>query len=142
MNFELLDFDPNYSGPGSEFIGIWHEDNASSVEFAPNPWDIKAKDDLFYIRAELPGDPGMLVMTATFKDGKLYSTNGVHIDLLEYVNQATLEVELPETIEPGEVTSEFFIENNRLQWISYAGDLRDALQGTEEEGAFKGYQKE
>lgn len=79
-------------------------------------------------------------MTADYKEGKLFSDNGTYIALLDYQNPETLEIELPETIEIGGETSQFFFEDKYLQWSSESdGDLRD-LAGPN--GGFDGYKKE
>lgn len=138
-NFDHIEFDNNYSGPGSEFIGTWHQVNFSTVDFAPNPWNINYKDGIFYIRANLPGDPAIIIMTAEYKDGKLYSHNGTQINFLDYENTNTLEIELPNTVEMGNEKSQFFFENGYLQWNSeITGDVRD-IPGTV--GGFEGYEK-
>lgn len=139
LSFEHIEFDSNYSGPGSEFIGTWHQVNHTTVDFAPNPWEINYKDGTFYISAELPGDPATIIMTAEYKDEALHSNNGTLIELLDYQNPDTLDIELPETIEVGGDTSRFFFENGYLQWDSeQSGDLRD-FAGPD--GGFEGYEK-
>jgi hypothetical protein len=139
-SFDYIEFDNNYSGPGSEFIGTWHQINNTTVDFAPNPWKVNYKDGTFYIIAELPGDPRTIIMTAEYKDGKLYSDNGTYIALLDYQDPETLEIELPETIEIGGETSQFFFENGYLQWSSESGgDLRDFVGPN---GGFDGYERE
>lgn len=139
-SFEHIEFDNNYSGPGSEFIGTWREVNYAPINFAPNPWEVNYKDGTFYISAELPGDPGILIMTAEYKDSKLYSNNGTQIELLDYQNPDTLEIELPETIEINGEISEFFFENGYLQWVSeIRGDLKDSIAPVK---GFEGYEKE
>lgn len=97
-------------------------------------------DGTFYIRADLSGDPAFIVMTATYKDGKLYSENATQIEVLDYENPDTLEIELPETIKSGEEISQFFFEDGYLQWISeLRSDFRDVESPA---GDFEGYEKE
>lgn len=139
-SFAELAFDNNYSGPGSEFIGTWHEVNYSTVNFAPNPWEVNYKDETFYIKGELPGDAAIIIMTAEYKDGKLYSNNGTQIEFTDYEDPITFEVNLPDTIEVGEESSQFYFNNGYLQWFSeFRGDFNDSsVRGA----SIEGYEKE
>lgn len=139
-SFEHINFDHNYSGPGSEYIGTWHIADALPVDLAPNPWEINYYDETFYIRANLPGDPAIIIMTAEYKNGRLHSNNGTQVEFSDYASSSTMEVELPETVAAGDETSQFFFENGNLQWFSeLRGDFSDYLpEGIE----FPGYTKE
>lgn len=139
-SFDDIAFDDNYSGPGSEFIGTWHEVNYSTVAFAPNPWEVNYKDETFYIKGELPGDAAIIIMTAEYKDGKLYSNNGTQIEFTNYEDPNTFEINLPDTIEVGEESSQFSFNNGYLQWVSEVrGDLNDSsVRGV----SIEGYEKE
>lgn len=131
-SFDDIAFDDNYSGPGSEFIGTWHEVNYSTVNFAPNPWEINYKDETFYIKGELPGDAAIIIMTAEYKDGKLYSNNGTQIEFTDYHN--------PNTIVVGKESSQFYFDNGYLQWFS---ELRGDFNDSSVRGAsIEGYKKE
>lgn len=139
LSFEHMEFDNNYGGPGSEFIGAWHQVNSTTVDFVPNPWKINYKDAIFYISGELPGDPATIIMTAEYRDGRLHSNNGTQIEVMDYQNPDTLETELPDVIEEGGEISQFFFEDGYLQWDSeLRGDFRDTLVSY---GSFDGYEK-
>lgn len=141
-NFDDIPFDNDYSGPGSEFIGTWNQVNTIPLDFAPNPWQINYKDGMYYIEAMMPGDPAKFIMTAEYDDGVLTSHNGTHIYYFDYENPDTLEIVLPETVESGNETTQFFFEDGYLQWTTETyGDLRDnEVQGMG--GEFSGYTKE
>lgn len=141
-NFDDIPFDNDYSGPGSEFIGTWNQVNTIPLDFAPNPWQINYKDGMYYIEAMMPGDPAKFIMTAEYDDGVLTSHNGTHIYYFDYENPDTLEIVLPETVESGNETTQFFFEDGYLQWTTESfGDLRDNdVQGMG--GEFSGYAKE
>lgn len=141
-NFDDIPFDNDYSGPGSEFIGTWNQVNTIPLNFAPNPWQINYKDGMYYIEAMMPGDPAKFIMTAEYDDGVLTSHNGTHIYYFDYENPDTLEIVLPETVESGNETTQFFFEDGYLQWTTETyGDLRDnEVQGMG--GEFSGYTKE
>lgn len=125
-NFDDIPFDNDYSGPGSEFIGTWNQVNTIPLDFAPNPWQINYKDGMYYIEAMMPGDPAKFIMTAEYDDGVLTSHNGTHIYYFDYENPDTLEIVLPETVESGNETTQFFFEDGYLQWTTETyGDLRD-----------------
>lgn len=141
-HFDDISFNNNYSGPGSEFIGTWNQVNSIPLDFAPNPWQINYKDGIYYIEAKMPGDPAKFIMTAEYEDGILTSHNGTHIYYFDYEDPDTLEIVLPETVESGNETTQFFFEDGYLQWTTETyGDLRDNdVQGIA--GEFSGYTKE
>lgn len=139
-SFEDISFDHDYDGPGSEFIGTWHPVHNATVDIGVLSWVVHYKDGIFYISADLPGDPKVLLMTAEYKDGKLHSENGTQINLVDYDNPDTLQVELPETVAAGNEVAQFFFEDGYLQWISE--DRENETKYLLPDEYFKGYEKE
>jgi len=88
----------------------------------------------------LPGDAAIIIMTAEYKDGKLYSNNGTQIEFTDYYDPDTFEINLPDRIEVGEESSQFYFNNGYLQWFS---ELRGDMNDSSVRGAsIEGYEKE